>query len=540
MDEKKDSGAPGILILALIALFLFSQKSDILPPDPPTPDAPLATWVRYQASLVGGSTAAAEAETLAASYRALADEIESLADPLSSSTLKRPGDAIAKISTVSQQMLGPRTSAWRPFFDALATRLEQLEAAGKIERSIYAVGAVYAEVAQGLAPIRGPPCEDCGETVQVPAEAVRLCAAEGTADYDPEQAYTQGGQIGVYLDEPGQPAWARELARQGDAQFRAAGGQRASRSFSNLFAGEGKGKRAVYWNYAMRFDGDPLPVFGIKQITGNCVEASNGDVTVTHLLGVAIFLLKKPYEWEGPGSTLFYSRRGHCGQGMNLGTAASAHKEDGIAWRKQYCGGKYDFRDTLADQKFAMSNCRSPKSNLTDLWAETQKTPVGQVASFDGSWEQAIDILYVGGALHTGSTATASRNGDPVSSGAGVGAHAQTCIGYDDTEEFRTWYKQQTGKTLTEPVFMFDQTWGDQPYVQKNWPSHLWGKATPGMFVLPWSAARKLIGSTCYAYWPDLTGVTPAKLRWRLDNARKIARSLGNAGSRDVDLAIAP
>jgi hypothetical protein len=280
----------------------------------------------------------------------------------------------------------------------------------------------------------------------------------------------------------------------------------------------------------LRFDGDPRPCFAVKQITGNCVEASNGDVTLTHLLGVSIVLLKQPFEFEGPGSTLFYSRRGHCGKGMNLADAASAHLEDGTAWRKIYLGGKYDLRDSIKDQQLSMRTCRSPKTAMADLWAECRKTPVGTVARFTGGAQEACDILYAGGALHTGSTATAARDGDPVCSGARVGAHAQTCIGYDDTEEFRRWYQSTTGKRLTEPVFIFDQTWGSAPYIKKNWPAHLWGRATPGMFVLRWSDARALIGSTCYAYWPDLTGQSAKSIEWRISNARRVADRMRGVG----------
>jgi hypothetical protein len=216
---------------------------------------------------------------------------------------------------------------------------------------------------------------------------------------------------------------------------------------------------------------------------------------------------------------------------MDLGTAAAAHLADGAAWRKVYLGGKYDLRDTLVDQQLSMNKCRNAKQALADLWAETRKTPVGQVARFTGSVDDAMDILYAGGALHTGSKASASRDGDPISSSGSVSPHAQTCIGYDDSDEFRLWYKQQTGKTITEPVFLFDQTWGDKPYVQKNWPQHLWGRQTPGMFVLRWADAKRLIGSTCYAYWPDLRGVTPAKLQWRIDHARIVGnRIAGRSG----------
>jgi hypothetical protein len=538
--KEESSPALGLVLLAVIAwLFVSSQGPAPNPapgpaptPNPapqPGPETPLAQYVRQLADQVTGATASAERAKLAENYRAIAAEIETLVDPLATSALKRPADAVERADQLNRQVLGVRSAAWDACFSGLGRRLETMDREGRIERSIYAVGEVYAEVARGLDPA---PAESqasaAGDGIPY-----RLCAAaEGTPDFDPEAAYTAGA-IGVYLDEPGQPQWARQAAREGEQQFYAAGGAESAAAFPAAFLGEGRGKRAVYWNYALRFDGDPLPCFAVKQITGNCVEASNGDVTLTHLLGVSIFLLKKPFEWEGPGSTVFYSRRGHCGAGMDLSIAAAAHLEDGALWRKQYLGGKYDLRDSTKDQQVGMQNCRSPKSSLADLWAEARKTPVGNVARFSGDAWEACDILYAGGALHTGSTATAARDGDPVSSGARVGPHAQTCIGYDDTEEFRRWYQSTTGKRLTEPVFIFDQTWGAAPYIKKNWPAHLWGKATPGMFVLRWSDARALIGSTCYAYWPDLQGVTPAAIKWRIDHARSV-RDRGSGGNHLV------
>lgn len=516
MDDKKRANPAGLLIVAVIAWYVWSHAQPApAPPDPvpPTPTpASLAAWVDAQASKITGNTVAHERAELAKNYQAVADEIETLSDPLAVSTLKRPADAIARIAVANQTTLGIRAVAWMPFFDALCKRFEELDAEKKVLRSIYGVGELYAQVADGL---RG--AQDMIEGTGL------LRTVAHAEDFDPERAYLENQVTGCLIDEPGQPEWARDLARQGEEDFQTAGGQQADVAFPRCFAGEGKGKRAVYWNYALRFDGDPLPVFAIKQITGNCVEASNGDVTLTHLLGVEIFLLRKPYTWEGPGSTAFYAWRGHCGQGMNLGTAAASHLAQGTAWRKAYLGGKYDLRDTLADQRLGMANCRNPSQLLQDLWAETRETPVGTVARFDGGADEAMDVLFAGGALHTGSTATAARDGDPVCSGGRVGSHAQTCIGYDDTQEFRDWYKQQTGKTLTEPVFMFDQTWGANPYIKSNWPAHLWGRPTPGMFCLRWSDARRLIGSTCYAYWPDLQGVTPERIEWRIARAKSIS-----------------
>nr|MCU0871964.1 hypothetical protein [Pirellulaceae bacterium] len=187
----------------------------------------------------------------------------------------------------------------------------------------------------------------------------------------------------------------------------------------------------------------------------------------------------------------------------------------GYAVRKEYCGGKYDLRDTEADQRFGMQYWRNPERELADFLAETRQSPSGKIARLDeDATEESIRstlkaVLRAGGVLHTGSTATAAKNGDPVSGPANIGAHAQTCFGFDDTDEFRSWYQTKTGKRLTEEVYLFDQTHGAVNYVRSNWPSHLWGQPTQGIFVLPWQYAKRLILSTCFCYWPDLGGATP-------------------------------
>lgn len=526
--SNKQTNPAGLILLALVAWFVLRASAPVPSPDPETP---LSQYVeRLALATVDGATRDQEAGRLAEVYAGIAAEIQTLIDPLADSDLKRPQDAIARANRDSAETLGPRAAAWSTFWKRLADRLEQ----ENVEPSIYAVGDVYAEVAAGLRAVggaRGQP-----NASPVPAGERTTSETGPASDYDPEAAYTNGDAVGCFLDDDSSSAAIRKAARAGEAQFDAAGGRCFGTAFPRSFAGEGRGRRAVYFNYALRFDNDPLPVYQIKQITGNCVEASNGDVTFTHMLGVAIFLHKRPLQFEGPGSVVFYSRRGHCGQGMHLGTAAAAHLADGVAWRKIYCGGKYDLRDSYADQKLARDHCRNPKSTLADLWEETRKTPVGQVARFTGTMDDALDLLFAGGALHTGSRSTAAKDGDPISSVIRIGSHAQTCVGYDDTPEFRDWYQNTTGRRITEPVLFFVQTWGDVSYVKKHWPAHLWGTPPQGVFVLAWKDARRLIEATCYAYWPDLSGVTPASLDWSLRNAT--TRHVGRTCDRDLQLAI--
>lgn len=332
--------------------------------------------------------------------------------------------------------------------------------------------------------------------------------------YSAGDARVPGPRLQVFLPQPDQPPWARRIAEYTRDRFRANCRLRlwsATRAFHA--AGDGRGKRAVNWNYGLRF----ADTYRISQITGNCVFASLGDVGITQLVAYLILARQAPIVWRGCGSASFYMFRGHAGQGASLASAALAHDKYGYAVRTVYCDGKYDLRETRVDQQFGIDWWRSQPA---DFLEETSQVKIGRVAELDAQTEAEAqqlcqDCLYEGGILHTGSTATAAMDGDPVSSGAGIGAHAQVCVGYDDTEEFREEYRRLTGKRLTEAVYFFDQTHGEKQYVRSNWMSRLHGRQTQGMFLLPWQYAKRLIMSTCYLYWPDITGTPAAPVNWQ-------------------------
>lgn len=328
-------------------------------------------------------------------------------------------------------------------------------------------------------------------------------------DLTPEQlehAYSTGF-VGAFIDDPSLPDWARQAAREGEQEFEAACGA----TFAEAFPREWRGihadvDRAVYWNYALRFDGDPLPVFKIQQTTGNCVAASASDVSLTHCYGVAIFLLGRPIEWRGPGSTVHYAFRGHCGQGANLGTIAAAIAKHGFAARTTY--GSIDLRDTRVDQNLGQSHCRNPEQTLAALWSQTKDQPIGRVARFTGGLPELLDLLAAGGSLQTGGRITASKDGRPISRQASVGPHAQSIIGFDNSAAMKERFR------LDEPIFFFSQTWGDVRYIQSGWAAEWWGTAPQGCFILPWSVVQKMLPGS-YAYWPDLTGFSPDAIPWR-------------------------
>ncbi len=365
-------------------------------------------------------------------------------------------------------------------------------------------GLVLANV--GASAAEPPPTNDLRAYAGLPTFRGQSDAPDQTlTPLDIERAYHQGF-VGVVMDAPGEPDWAREAARQAEPQaaFREEG------LFSHAFPDEWRGiaqnvDRAVYWNYAMRFHGDPLPVFSIQQTTGNCVAAAASDVSLTHCYGVAIFLLGRAYEWSGPGSTVHYAFRGHSGQGAHLTTLAAAYQKHGFAARTQYAG--YDLRDSSTDQRLGQQHWRDPERSLASLWTQTAAKPIGRVAQFDGGLPELLDLLAAGGSLKTGSRITATRDGRPISRAATIGPHAQSIIGYDNSAEMRS------ALQVNEPIFFFSQTWGPIRYVQSGWRNDWWGQPPQGVFILPWSVVRSMIPRSI-AYWPDLTGKTPSEITW--------------------------
>ena len=111
-----------------------------------------------------------------------------------------------------------------------------------------------------------------------------------------------------------------------------------------------------------------------------------------------------------------------------------------------------------------------------------------------------MDLLYLGHFVGHGSNYTARSYGDPVSGLTSIGGHAQALIGYDDTDEFRDYYKERTGKTLREAVFINAQSWGDWNRVE-NWPEHLWGAKPQGAWVVTESSMSRIVRQwgDCYA-----------------------------------------
>lgn len=500
-----------LLILIAIGLVFFLRKEVLVTP---VFDSPLSTYVFEKTATLDNK----EKAVVARCFRSVYEDIKKLADPLfiPEYKLAYPQDAVNRVKQLIEDSLPNHsqseshylTCKWCRFLKDLSNYIEEHDNIdgdnNHPDRTIYSIGEQFRVIADGLDP-------------QLRTEQPELL---GDTSEDIEKMYLDGDIIGVFLDEPGQPQYIRKIAREDEQVFDAVSSSIDFGKFP-LMAGEGKGKQAVYWNYAYRFGGDIKP-FSVKQITGNCVFAAAGDTIITNLLGVNVFLYGRPLEYEGPGSTSMYAFRGHGGQGSTTGRAASAYLQYGYPVRKDY-GGSFDLRDTVTDQKVGINNWRDPQKSLAPLLEELKNSPIGKIEKLESGFTQeyVMDALYMGCSIHFGGTLIGDTNGNPISSLGRVGPHSMACIGYCDTQQFKDWYKEKTGKTLTEAVFFFDNTWGEGPqYIKSNWPTHLFGRQTAGMYILTWSDTKKILNSAYVWYPRGMKGKTPEMVDYRLSQAK--------------------
>lgn len=313
-----------------------------------------------------------------------------------------------------------------------------------------------------------------------------------------QSRYINARWHGCFIDRPGLPEKLRKIARRADDRFlrTCRNGYRAEEVMGSDIQGSGRGKRAVHFQHFMAID--PLALTGFQDF-GNCtswMEAEKNGIAYA----VDIVVKKEPHEYIArPGTALVYGSRGYSSQGMALSDAAYVSHNVGIQLMTTYCDGKYDFREENNDETFGNNWGRSGVPS--DMLAAVDGTRVEQVSRVTDP-EACLDLLYNGYALGHGSTKTARPNGGLISTLQSIGGHAQAWIGYDDTEEFRDWYQETTGKRLTQAVCINDQSWGDwNNFPDRLWPDHLWGPRPQGAWVVTLSDQARIINEwgDCYA-----------------------------------------
>lgn len=323
----------------------------------------------------------------------------------------------------------------------------------------------------------------------------------------------RAGFIGAFVDADEHPTWARQIAAYDKAAFLAEARYGKFTEHAGPIQGLGASvDRCCNWNYAPRVLGDKVYVY--RQETGICVYACKAGKAIPQLLGTLRLGLRQPAPMPAAGSTAWYANRGYCGDGSTLSGCAKWHSQ-GIPFRMVYLDGKYDLRDEDRDERLSASTwCRSGVPS--DLATEFKKARFAAISYMDDTgWEACRDVFAAGGVIDTGSGVTASGPCDPVARAMErIGGHCQILGGYDNSPEFRDWYKQTTGKAISEPVLFLHQTWGPGWISLTNWATHLWGMRPEGMVPVLWRHARLLL-EEAYSYLPLVDGQWPReKIAW--------------------------
>jgi hypothetical protein len=297
------------------------------------------------------------------------------------------------------------------------------------------------------------------------------------------------GLVGCIVDSEDAPAWARGIARHARARFRdqVRHGWRAEEIIPSAVQGIGAGKRACNFQFAMKLDSR---ILSGAQNFNNCAAWTAREIAGC-CLAVDKVANGEAHGYTGrPGTAVPYGNRGtRADTGMTLRDAVLAVHNVAIGCEVSYLNGKYDLSSQSLDER---AGVKWGGSGVPKDLVEVIKGDLIEQASEVQEESAVQDLLYAGHFIETGSTRTAGGPGDPISPIGSIGAHAQALIGYDDTEEFRDWYQQTTGKRITEAVYIFDQSWGEWLKVT-NWPEHLWGPRPEGAFVLLAKHAMQLV-----------------------------------------------
>ena len=304
------------------------------------------------------------------------------------------------------------------------------------------------------------------------------------------EAYTRGF-IGCFVDQEGAPNWARVIARRDRDRFRAEVPRPRAEDFMGEIQGKGAGQRAVNYQYYLELDRTAMTG---NQNRGNCT-AWSGRCVVGNLYATDILGKGEPHVYLGrPGTAVPYSFRGGMGEGMSVWRCARVFHQRGIQLMLRYLE-KYDLREENPDEEYGYRWGRTgAPADLLEVIKDDRVETVSEISD-----PQAVmDALWAGYFIHVGSSRTASSSGDPISALRTPANHAEALIGYDDTDEFREWYREKTGKRLTEAVGIWDQSWGNWNTVTNWFPK--WGPRPQGAFVLDWSDTMWKVRQTGIAY----------------------------------------
>jgi hypothetical protein len=265
----------------------------------------------------------------------------------------------------------------------------------------------------------------------------------------------------------------------------------------NLPLPQWRGSRAVYWHHYMA--AIPSALTG-QQNVGNCTSWS-GRAMLNCLLAADIGKRREDHKMPPTriGTATMYANRGHQGDGMTLGAAIeAAATKYGCNTEAIYCGGRYDLSTEDKDEGYGVAWWRGVPDCVVEETSKHKLLQYDQAATED----KCLAYLADGRFLFHGSTMTAQPSGELISSLQSIGGHAQAVLGYDDSDEFKRWYRESTGRTLNDYVVIHDQSWGDwNPIRAEKWPAHLWGPKFQGAWVVTGRDFMRMVHQwqECYA-----------------------------------------
>ena len=231
--SNKQQGNSNIILFLVfgIIVFLVYKNYDGFSPFPTPRPTPEQTLDEYTSSLIRTIDGIKDTEILivAENYKKVSEEIKSLSNPLSKSELKRPQDAINKINELNRQSLGENYSKWTPFFEKISFYLEKRDEDDPLhnDRTIYCVGEYFELISKGLElhsinpeDLYTLPTTSLNFDIHLIAQPQEKNGFETIENI--ESKYENGEITGALIDDPSQPEWIRELAREGTEEFNAA------------------------------------------------------------------------------------------------------------------------------------------------------------------------------------------------------------------------------------------------------------------------------------------------------------------------------
>ena len=331
-----------------------------------------------------------------------------------------------------------------------------------------------------------------------------------------EAAYSAGRFVGCFKDDEDQPNWARRAARYTEDEF-FADTPGTKKLFSDVASqlAAGDGERHVNCRHALEeweASGKPGPMpYSCQQDFGSCVDASCSEHETT-MFGWRAAQASMREVYKAAAAWYKYANRGYCSDGWSGSGIATVARRVGCAFRQKYQVGSVniDFSDDDDNENIvARQWCRSGiPSDLATFTQANHGYADGAITSYDGDARGMKAVMKAGGVLHAGGTRT-SGGSKPFTKG-GTGAHMQSTVGFDDTDECRKWFSDKglTWDTDDFPLINH-QTWGSgwRGECADSWWPPFWGPKPQGAWVC---SAKWWLSDVEYAWLPWAKGFPSA------------------------------